>query len=387
MLRIGIAGGGYMGRKHAQVIAASRRATLTGVADPVSPALAEELGVPAHPDIDALISHGNIDGVIIASPNDLHVPNALAALRAGIPTLVEKPVSVTVADGELLALESARSGIPVLVGHHRRHHPVTAAAHRAITGGLLGEIVTASGLWVTRKPDEYFAQAWRCEPGAGVLLVNAVHELDLLRHLVGEAEEVVALTSHRRRGFAVKDTLALSLRFTGGALGSFTASDAAVSPWTWDQGTTDDDAWPYDPEARSLFLSGTHASLSLPEVRVHGLRGDGLAPTWNDTLDHLSLPVEPGNAFERQLAHFLDVVAGGARPRVTVDDALGTLRLALAVQEAARTGRPVRLRDGIAAAGSGSESRPGPGSTQNAGSARCAGSGPVSGSGSAPAAA
>lgn len=343
MLDIGIVGGGHMGRRHAQVVADSRNARLTAIADPGSSRLAEEMGVSAYGSFEALLEGSHVDALIIASPNEVHVSNALTAVDAGIPALVEKPVSVTIDDGTALAARSRQAGVPLLVGHHRRYHPATVKAREAIDSGLLGRVVTVNGMWVTRKPDSYFDQLWRRAPGAGVVLLNLVHELDLLRHLIGEVTSVMAVDSRAWRSFEVEDSVAINLEFDSGAIGSIVASDAAVSPWTWDQGTHDDDAWPFDSEARSIFLSGTSASLSLPDLRVHGRRGGGAAPSWHDQLDHYSLSVDPGNAFERQFAHFTDVVAGHAEPLVSVDDALRTMRLTLAVQDAARHRTVIRL--------------------------------------------
>ncbi len=68
------------------------------------------------------------------------------------------------------------------------------------------------------------------------MLINLVHDLDLMRHLCGEIVAVQAATSNAVRGHAVEDTASVVLTFTDGALGSFLVSDAAVAPWGWDPG-------------------------------------------------------------------------------------------------------------------------------------------------------
>ncbi|WP_264839338.1 Gfo/Idh/MocA family oxidoreductase, partial [Klebsiella pneumoniae] len=73
---------------------------------------------------------------------------------------------------------------------------------------------------VLQKPDEYFNIAWRREPGAGPLLVNLVHDIDLMRYLFGEIDQVQAFTSHAVRRFANEDSAVVNLRFASGALGS-----------------------------------------------------------------------------------------------------------------------------------------------------------------------
>ena len=70
------------------------------------------------------------------------------------------------------------------------------------------------------KPEDYFEAAWRRQSGGGPLLINLVHDLDVLRHLVGEIESVRAFTSSATRGFEVEDTASVAIRFASGVLGS-----------------------------------------------------------------------------------------------------------------------------------------------------------------------
>ncbi|PWG67525.1 gfo/Idh/MocA family oxidoreductase, partial [Enterobacter mori] len=78
--------------------------------------------------------------------------------------------------------------------HHRRHNPLIAKAHQVIADGKLGRLINVTALWQLQKPDSYFDTPWRREPGAGFLLTNLIHDLDLLRHLCGEVVQVQAFT-------------------------------------------------------------------------------------------------------------------------------------------------------------------------------------------------
>ncbi|WP_239501390.1 Gfo/Idh/MocA family protein, partial [Enterobacter hormaechei] len=69
-----------------------------------------------------------------------------------------------------------------------------------IAEGALGRLLSVTALWQLKKPDSYFEVAWRGEPGAGMLLTNLIHDLDLLRHLCGEVREVQALAGNAIRG-------------------------------------------------------------------------------------------------------------------------------------------------------------------------------------------
>ena len=140
------------------------------------------------------------EGVIIATPNDLHVPLSLTCVERGIPVLVEKPVADTVEAARSLAKASESAGVPVLVGHHRRHSPIIRKARKIVQSGALGELVALSALFLVHKPDGYFQAAWRRRAGGGPVLINLIHDMDSLRFLAGEITSVQAVTSNRQRG-------------------------------------------------------------------------------------------------------------------------------------------------------------------------------------------
>ena len=338
-IRIGIVGAGFQGTQHAHFIGLEPRAVLSAVSDPFSSALAESRGVRHFQNHADLIDSKLIDGVIISNPNDLHVSTAIDFARAGIPVLLEKPVATTLQEGLRLErfLTHDRAAAPVAIAHQRRHHPVVIAARQAILDGTLGALVAVSGMWLTRKSDEYFDSEWRLGPSGGVVLINVVHEIDLLRHLVGEIESVQASYSNAVRAHEAEDTAGIVLRFETGAIGTFIASDASVSPWTWDHATRDDDVYPFHRDAVAYHIAGTRAALSLPNLLLH--RNEPWSDrSWKTPLATRNLPVVHGNAFGRQLGHFLDVVEGRSEPAVTVHDAVKTMSVIEAIREAAETG-------------------------------------------------
>ncbi|MFI5086583.1 MAG: Gfo/Idh/MocA family protein [Actinomycetales bacterium] len=339
-LRIGVIGAGFMGRRHAEYLAASQEAVLAAVADPFTSALADESGVAHFDDHRALLASGLVDGVIIANPNTAHVDTALDALAAGVPSLLEKPVATSLDGVRRLVRAQGGNPTPILVGHHRRHHPAVAAARRSIDAGELGDLIAVNGMWLTRKADSYFDSAWRLEPGAGVMLINLVHDLDLLRFLCGEISSLQATVSSSARGHDVEDTVALAFLFANGALGSFIASDAAVSPWTWDQSTRDDPAFPYNPDSFCYSLAGTKGSLAFPGLARHFHAGTA---DWNHALSQEYLAAGPGDSYSNQLRHFLNVVRGTEAPLVSVEDAGRTLALIDAAAQAAATSRSVTI--------------------------------------------
>ena len=338
-LRIAVAGAGLIGRKHIELIAASPDCALAGIADPspASKALAEANDAPWYADHRALLQHEKPDGLIIASPNALHLSMALDCVAADTPALIEKPVTDTVASAQRLCAAVARSGVPMLVGHHRRHNPVIKAARDTVMGGKLGQLTAVAGLWLLKKPDDYFEVGWRREQGGGPLLINLIHDIDNLRFICGDVAEVQALTSNKARGFAVEDTAALLLRFANGALGTVTVSDATPSPWSWELTSGENAVYPKQDQP-CYVLAGTAGSLAVPTMELWSYTGRA---GWHEPLARSPVKSSSFDPLAEQLRHFLAVIVKREAPVVSVEDATRTLAVVEAVSEAARRGARV----------------------------------------------
>lgn len=339
MMRIGVAGAGLIGRRHVELIESSADCMVAGIADPSADAkgFAQTRGITWYGDHRSLLDQEKPDGLIVASPNSLHLEMALDSIARGVAVLVEKPVTDTVAAAKILSQAVHRTGVPVLVGHHRRHNPVIKAAREAVAGSRLGQLTAIAGLWLLKKPDDYFEVAWRREQGGGPLLINLIHDIDNLRFICGEIEYVQAMTSNKVRGFAVEDTAALLLKFTNGALGTFTLSDATPAPWSWELSSGENAAYPRQDQPCYLF-AGTKGSLAVPNMALWSYPGDG---GWYAPLNRSEVAVSPLDPLVEQLRHFLTVIARHEAPLVPADDAMGTLAVIEAIKEAARTGQKV----------------------------------------------
>lgn len=338
-MRIGVAGAGAIGRRHLALIEASPDCMIAGIADP-SPdarAFAAERGIDWYADHRELLDEGRPDGMIIASPNGLHLTMALDCIERGVAVLVEKPVTDTVIAAKELLAATRRSGVPVLVGHHRRHNRRIKAVRDAIAGGKFGALIAVAGLWLLKKPDDYFDVAWRREQGGGPILINLVHDIDNLRFICGEIVDVQAMTANKARGFAIEDTAALLLKFANGAIGTMTVSDATPAPWSWELSSGENAAYPQQNQSCYLF-AGTKGSLSVPTMEMWSYPGNA---GWFAQLARTDLATADSDPLVEQLRHFLAIVARNETPLVTVEDAMGTLAVVEAVQQAARSGMRV----------------------------------------------
>jgi predicted dehydrogenase len=342
--RIAVAGAGLIGRRHVEEVAASPVATLAAIVDP-GPAAAEvaaEHAVPLYRSLAELFAADRPDGVILATPNQLHVDGGLECVAAGVPVIVEKPIGDTV-DGATRLVEAAEAaGVPLLTGHHRNYSPVMATAREIVRSGRLGPIVAVVGTALFSKPDDYFdaGDGWRRRPGGGPILLNLIHEVNNLLSLVGPITAVQAVTSNAARGFPVEDTAAMVFTFANGALGTFVLSDAAASPRSWEQTSQENTSYASYPDEDCYHIAGTLGSLSVPTMRVRTFPG---TRSWWEPFDTTTEAVERSDPLANQVAHFAAVIRGEAEPICSGRDGLATLRVVDAVVEAARTGRPVTL--------------------------------------------
>lgn len=353
-LRIAVAGAGVIGRRHVELIQANPRTTLSALVDPApaSAALAAKLGVPHFSSLEALLLQDKPDGVILATPNHLHVPGALLCVQHGVPAIIEKPVADSLQPAQQLADALAASPVPMLVGHHRRHGAILRRAREAIASGQLGRVVTVMGSAQFYKPDSYFEQGpWRKLPGGGPILINLVHELDNLRYLCGEIDSVHAVASNAVRGFAVEDTAVMTLRFASGALGTFTLSDVAAAPFSWEQTSGENKAYARYPAENCYVVAGTRGALAVPTLRSwhHAMPGDASPlsgePGWMTPFIEHTLQVADIDPLVAQLQHFCDVIEGKAAPIITVNDALESLRAVEAVRRSIDTGSTIALNE------------------------------------------
>lgn len=332
--KITVVGAGLIGRKHIDLV--QSHAELHAIVDPVEAAasLAQDKNVPWFPDLNACLEASHPDGVIVASPNTLHLEHALACLSAGIPVLVEKPLTDTVASGRVVCDRVRETGTALLVGHHRRHSPIIAAAKAVMEAERLGRVVSVNAMFWLHKPADYFDMVWRTQTGGGPTYINLIHDIDLLQYLCGPIVAVQAQEANAVRGFDVEDTSAIIVTFASGALGTIAVSDTVSAPWSWELTAGENPAYPKTDQS-CYTIGGTDAALSLPDLRVWSHAGP---PSWWSPIDFEKLDVAQADPVAAQFRHLLDVIAGQAIPLVTAEDGLRNIEVLEAIKRAAKTG-------------------------------------------------
>ena len=346
--RLVVVGPGLMGMKHIALVRENPRTTLAAVVQP-DPGHARELerdlGVPVLSDVQTCLETIRPDGVILSSPNVFHFEQARLCAEAGVPMLIEKPITDDLNEAEALVGLVERLGVKAMVGHHRAHSPLVHAARRLINAGRLGRLVAFQGSAVFRKPDDYFAAApWRTRLGGGPILINLIHEIGMMRAFCGEIEAVQAQTSSRIRGHAVEDTAAITLSFSDGALGVFILSDSGASARSWEQTTGENPAFFNSPGESCYAITGTRGTLHFPTLRLETFPSDAEA-SWMKPFTTEIVPVLRHDPLEVQLENFVDVIRGEGEVVVTPRDGLRNLRVIDAIRRSAQTGMTVSVRD------------------------------------------
>lgn len=187
-LRVAIVGMGLQGQRLAKAVATSKHTTL------VASASERESGSFA-----AVLKNKDIDAVVIATPNDKHARQAIAAARAGKHVLCEKPLALTVREGRAVQAAAKKSGMRCFVNYHLRMHPEAQKAKRLIAQGKLGDIVYIEMLWAIgtvgqkKLPPLPLHMRWResVKAGGGTTATRGVHLIDLLRYITGREAKVV----------------------------------------------------------------------------------------------------------------------------------------------------------------------------------------------------
>jgi predicted dehydrogenase len=343
--RIAVAGAGYIGLAHIEVIRNNPLCTLSAIVDP-SPAsrdVAAAVGARHFNALDDLLAQDRPDGVVLATPNALHVPQALQCLAHDVPTLLEKPIAPTLAEAlQLVEAVETQQG-KILIGHHRAHSPIMAKAREVIASGQLGKLVAVMGSATFYKPDSYFESGpWRRQPGGGPLLLNMIHEVHNLRILCGEIVALQAFASHATRGFAVEDTVAISLQFASGALGTFMLSDTSACARSWEQTSQENKAYPSYDDEDCYVVTGTRGSLSVPTMRLKTYPRPEDCSWWKP-FESSTVAMVRDDPLKHQIAHFVQVIQGQAEPLVSARDGMLNLRVTEAIVQAAREGRTVQI--------------------------------------------
>jgi predicted dehydrogenase len=328
---IAVIGLGFMGTLWARVIAQHAGAHLAVVADvraDVGERAARSLDAQFVADALEAASRPDIEGVVVCTPEHLHVDVALAAIAAGKAVAVEKPLAHTVPDAE--RIRDAAGSVPLLTGHILRFEPRYAAVRHAIDAGEIGSVQAVCSQRIGLVTDQHILQG-----RTSIALYYGVHELDLARWYAGEVASVWAARSRgvvAAEGYDVDDLYSVGLSFASGAHGTATIG------WSLPSRTPG-----YGLAGVSVI--GERGLLSVTQGATGFLKVGNEGPTDVDVHYAPAVHGRLHGAIAIEVDHFIRCVRGEQDPVCTADDGVEAVRIALAVEKAAETQAIVTVSD------------------------------------------
>ncbi|MEX2538307.1 MAG: Gfo/Idh/MocA family oxidoreductase [Actinomycetota bacterium] len=347
-IRVGVAGVAGMGLMHVVTVPRIDGYELTALCDVAPEPLERAAGLAADAalftDFDAFCSSRVADAVVIATPNAFHADNVSRALEAGLHVYCEKPLGVTVGECRTIADLARSAGRRIQIGFQHRFQHGYASAKRIVEADEIGPLRRAD-LRATDwfRPNNYFSlRPWRArwqQAGGGVLMLQAIHQLDAYLWIAGMPSRVTAKAWRARPDVEVEDDVYAVLEFANGARGMLTAS-------TLDPGGTN-----------RIELTGDCGAIRAEGERLRTGRWDDATSTMlrerKDPFEAVPVTWEnieqTGDAmtFDECVAachrDFVDAVDSGREPLNNASEATKSVEVANAVYLSALTGEPVDL--------------------------------------------
>jgi predicted dehydrogenase len=297
---------------------------------------AKAWSLPVVDSLARIFADRSIDTVLILTPPWTHTDLVTQAARAGKHVLLEKPVDVDAARATAVVETCERAGVRLAVVFQHRFRLASLELARILRDGRLGQLLSASASIRWWRSPEYFAQPGRgtiARDGGGVLLTQAIHTLDLLLHLVGPAQEVMAyVDTSPLRKIDTEDVVAGSVRYANGASGVIDATTVT---------------YPGYPERIEIAGTLGSALLEVETLTVNYMSGertrlDGAAAGGGGA-DPMAFSHEH---HRRVLTEFFDAIDGRREATNSGRSALAVQRLIEALLASGREGRAVAVGQG-----------------------------------------
>ena len=228
MIRYGIVGCGHIAKKHVAAIKAVEGAELVAVCDTNEERLSEFAvdGVRGSADLKDMLA-SDVDVVCICTPSGIHAPLTIQAAEAKKHVIVEKPMALTLEDADRMIDACEKNGVKMAVVHPNRFRPAVVELRKQLEQGAFGKIGHANATVRWNRNQAYYDQApWRGTKAmdGGVLMNQAIHNMDLLLWMMGDIEEISSYHATRIRNIEAEDTSVSVIRFKNGALGVLEAA-------------------------------------------------------------------------------------------------------------------------------------------------------------------
>jgi UDP-N-acetyl-2-amino-2-deoxyglucuronate dehydrogenase len=335
MIRYGIVGCGHIAKRHVAAIAAVEEAQLVAVCDTQPARLLEfvKKGIQGFTNVTEMLKI-EIDVVCICTPSGLHSPLTIQAAVAKKHVIVEKPMALTLAEADQMIAACEQNGVKLAVVHPNRFRPAVLELRSHVDQQAFGKISHANATLRWNRNQAYYDQApWRGTKAmdGGVLMNQAIHNMDLLLWMMGDIEEVSSYHATRIRQMEAEDTAVSIIRFQNGALGVL---EAAVT------------IYPKNLE-ESLSIFGEKGTAVIGGPTANWIKEWKFANWSDEEVAILKKRVEsdpfamPGH--QCIIQDMTDAVREDRAPIVSGAEGRKAVAFGIACQQSAEQGRPVRM--------------------------------------------
>jgi predicted dehydrogenase len=329
--RLAVIGLGFMGSRWARAIddhGAARLAVVSDLDVDLGTRVARDRNAVYVPDPLEAAARPDIDGVVVCTPEHLHLDATVAAIEAGKAVAVEKPLAHTVADAERIRDAAHAAGVPVLAAHILRFEPRYAALRQAVEAGEIGAVQAVRSERIGLLADQQVLRG-----RTSVALYYGVHEFDLARWYAGEVTSVWAARSSgvvAAHGHDVEDLYSVGLRFSTGAHGT------AMLGWLLP-------ARAPGSGMAGFTVIGEHGVVQVTQGTTGFVKVLADGPADADVHYAPEVHGHVYGALGIEVDHFIRCVRGEIEPACTAHDGTEAVRIAVAMEAAADANAPVDL--------------------------------------------
>jgi predicted dehydrogenase len=333
-LGIGVLGVGEMGKRHAEnlrrLVPEARLVAIADVAADRARLVAEELEIEqSFGSLEAMLECKEIEAVVIATPDTFHPVAIAAAARAGKDILCEKPLALNLADARAAIDAVAKAGVRLQVGFMRRYDPAYAAAMKRIEAGEIGVPVTFKS--IGRDKEWGPLAAYQSGINGMIFYTNTIHDFDLARWLM--RDEVAEVHSYatavtRPELSECGDVVAsvVNLKYERGAIGNVESYAQAV--------------YGYDVRTEIVGSKGSILVGTLDRTPATFLTANGGT---RNLADHFLSSF--ADAYLAEVRDFVRMILEDRAPRVTGEDGLKALAIAVAAEKSHRDAKPAKVEN------------------------------------------
>ncbi len=329
-INVAVIGAGSMGKNHARIYSGINDVNLAAVCDPneeYGKEVAEKYSAKYYSDYREMLKKEKIDAVSICVPTKLHKQVALDAIKSKINVLVEKPIAATIEEAKEIIDEAKKSNVKLMVGHIERFNPVVAELKKRIENNELGKVLQVHCERLSLFPQRII--------DVGVIVDLAIHEIDILRYLIGSKIKRVYAETAQRFHSSNEDLMIGTIRFENNVLGVINAN------------------WLTPKKVRQIKVTGEKGMFSANYITQElYFYEKQFASKYSDYESRfkmgtegkkIKISVKPSEPLKNELEAFIECIKDDKEPTVAGKDGMEALDIAQKFLESSKTNKVIEL--------------------------------------------